>query len=117
MAVYVDYSFYTQQFKGTAIAAVNFDRLALRASEVIDQVTFDQAGAITDELIINKIKMAACAVAEEMQSLEEAGGAVESERVGSYSITYLSKVPAEVRLVNAAKRYLWNTGLMYRGEL
>ena len=46
MAVYADYTYYTEQFMGTAIAQADYDRLAMRASVLIDQVTFDRAAAV-----------------------------------------------------------------------
>jgi hypothetical protein len=119
MAAYVDHTFYADTYKGTAIAQSEFPGLALRASAVIDQVTFDRTAAVvtagTDTSTIEKIKLAACAVADEFQKLDASGGAVQSERVGNVSVTYQSQLSEDARLTKAAKLYLWNTGLMYRG--
>ncbi len=119
MAAYTDYAFYTGTYKGAAIAQPDFDRLALRASEKIDEVTFSRAAAVvdagTDQVTIAKIQKAACAIAEEIQKLETSGGAVQSETVGRTSVTYLSKLSEDARLTKIAKHYLWDTDLMYRG--
>lgn len=119
MAAYADYEFYQGTYKGTAIAQSDFDRLAIPASAVIDQITFSRAApvveAAADATTIEKIGFATCAVAEEMQKLEASGGAVSSERLGNYQATYLSQLSEDARLARAAKRYLGNTGLMYRG--
>ena len=115
MAAYCEYAFYTGTFKGTAIAQADFDRLALRASEFIDQVTFDRAADETNADNLVKIEMATCAVAEKIQELEASGGAVQSETLGRSSVTYVSKLSDNARLTNIAKRYLWSTDLMYPG--
>jgi hypothetical protein len=117
--VYADYTFYTSTYLGTAIAEPEFPRLALRASERIDALTFGRAAGVVDEAAdadaIERIKKAACAVAEEIQKLEASGGAVQSERVGSVSVTYVSQATDEARYLAVAKFYLGPTGLMYRG--
>ena len=46
MAAYADYEFYVTTYQGAAIAQADFPLLALRASEVVDQVTFDRAAAV-----------------------------------------------------------------------
>ena len=121
MAVYADYIFYTEQFRGTAIAQADFDRLAMRASVLIDQVTFDRAAAVvaagTDTDTVDKIKMATCAVAEMLHKDESEGGEIQSERVGNHSVTYV-KGPARSLITRAreeAKPWLWDTYLMYGG--
>lgn len=120
MAVYVDYLFYTEQFFGTAIAQADFDRLALRASMQIDQMTFGRAGPVvvadTDDATILQIKLATCAVAEEIQRQEQ-GGEIQSERIGNHQVSYVQAGQAaskQTRLTEAAKVYLWSTDLMYR---
>jgi hypothetical protein len=121
MAAYVDYAFYTGTYKGAAIAQADFDRLALRASEAIDQMTHDRAApvveAATDTAMIDKIKMAACAVAEKIQELEANGGILTSESVGrGFSASYASKLTSDTAvLTKIAKRYIGRTFLMYPG--
>ncbi len=120
MAAYADYAFYTLTYLGAAIAQADFDRLALRASVVIDQVTYGRAAPVIaageDADAIEKIKLATCAVAEELQSQSQ-GGQIQSERVGQHSVTYnVGQATSEKhRLSEAAKLYLWSTDLMYRG--
>jgi len=119
MAAYADFTFYVEEYRGSAISAADFPRLAMRASVVIDQVTFGRAAAVVtvdeDADTIELIRRATCAVAEEMQKAD-AGGVVQSERVGQHSVTYaVSTVSDERRQAKAAKLYLAATGLMYRG--
>ncbi len=125
MAAYADYSYYTTTYLGSAIASADFGRLALRASAVIDQVTFGRAAAVVDAdedaETIDKIKMATCAVAEEIQTQEASGNidGVTSERVGNFSVSYgansRAAMSGKAKQSEAAKLYLGDTGLMYRG--
>jgi hypothetical protein len=47
MANYADYTFYTDDYLGTAIAEADFPALALRATAVIDAITFGRAATDT----------------------------------------------------------------------
>lgn len=120
MTAYADYSYYTSTFQGTAIASSDFARLANRATQVVDLITFNRATAETDTAVIDKIKMAMCEVAEAMQTVE-AGGAdgITSESIGSYSVSYAAgssrSLPAMDKYINAARLWLGNTELLYRG--
>lgn len=122
MATYVDYTYYTDTYLGTAIASADFAAWALRASATIDRLTFNRAAAIitadTDATKVTAIKMATCAVAETLQS--QAGtpdGTIASESVGRHSVTYVegSTKSKERAQSDAANLYLASTGLMYRG--
>jgi hypothetical protein len=124
MAAYADYTFYTGTYLGTAIVSANFARLALRASEQIDALTFDRAAAIittgTDTTLIVKIKNATCAVAEEIQDQETNDiDGITSESVGSYSVSFgatsSKTLTNQTKLSNTARVYLGNTGLMFKG--
>lgn len=125
MAAYVTYTYYTTTFLGTAISSADFNALALRASAVIDQVTFARAAAIitatTPAATVDLIKMATCAVAEELQRQGSDGGTdgIASESVGAFSVSYTAnsskQMTAEAKQSKAAKLYLWSTGLMYKG--
>ena len=121
MASYVDFTYYSATYLGTAIVSADFARLALRASATIDNLTFERAAAETDVARIDKIKMATCAVAEELQRQDQAGGAdgIQSESVGVNSVTYSAnsskQLTNETRQSKAAKLYLSSTGLMFRG--
>lgn len=127
MAGYADYAFYTGTYLGIAIAEADFPRLATRASEIIDRLTFQRSAAIvsegTDTALINAIKLATCAVADEFQKTEQreadGGGVIASERQGQYAIAYVeandAKLSADARYLNAARLYLGQTKLLYAG--
>jgi hypothetical protein len=125
MTAYTDYTYYTNTYLGTVIASANFARLALRASAIIDQITFSRAAPIvtaaTDTDTITAIKMAVCAVAEAYQTVEADGGndAIQSESIGNNSVTYAagaSKLKTALKKYeDAASLYLGETGLMFTG--
>ena len=124
MTAYADYSYYTTAFGGTAIASSDFTRLALRASAIVDQLTFNRVAPIitanTDTATIDLIKMATCEVAETMQTVESGGAdGITSESIGSYSVSYGAgssrSLPAMEKYIYAARLWLGNTDLLFRG--
>ena len=119
MTAYADYTYYTGTFGGTEIASSDFAGLANKATAHIDRMTFDRAAAETDGTTVNKIKMAMCAVAEEIQRVQRGGDAITSESVGGHSVSYAAGATATLsnvaRYANAARLYLANTGLMFAG--
>jgi hypothetical protein len=118
---YCDYTYYSTTYLGTAITSAAFPQLALRASAIIDALTFQQAAEQTDADIIDLIKMATCAVAEQMKVINDSGdmGGIKSESVGSHSVTYAenneSMKSIGQKYSDAAALYLISTNLMYRG--
>lgn len=122
---YVDYEYYTTEYLGSAIAESAFPALELRASAVIDQLTFDRAAPIieadTDAMTVTRIKNAVCAVAEELQKIEAAGGldGIASENIGNYSVTFTENADKRLtnakKLMDAAGLWLVYTGLLYSG--
>lgn len=118
---YVDYPYYTTTYLGVVISEDDFDRIALRASADIDQMTYRRAEDETDVDVIDKIKMATCAVAEEIQYYINDGSVsgIKSEKTGQHSITYADKSTKMQPLVDkkneAAALYLGGTGLLYQG--
>ena len=84
---YADYTFYKEKYYGTAIAEEDFNRLADRASDKLDAMTFDRlvSGLPANSRSATKVKKAVCAVAEKIQEIEaaekmaQAGGYVTDE--------------------------------------
>lgn len=120
---YATYSQYTTDYFGTQISSMDFARLALRASETLDLLTYDRISAIIlagiDIATIAKIVKATCALAEEIQTLETTPDGITSETEGRHSVSYGANAKAalteEQRLAKVAKLYLGNTGLMFKG--
>ncbi len=124
MAAYVDFTFYSDTYKGTAVTLEEFDRFALTASGRIDQLTFDRAAPIIEELVEpdlnlqNKIKMATCSVIDELKKWTSIGefGRIKQETVGQHSVTYMDDKTTYAQATrDAAKLYLGTSGLMYPG--
>ncbi|MBN1535947.1 MAG: hypothetical protein JW908_04385 [Anaerolineales bacterium] len=116
---YADWTFYSTSYLGTEITQAEFSALAVRASALIDMFTFNRAGDETDVDTVTKIKFAMCAVAEELKAQTSHPGGIESERVGSHSVTYAPNSEMQLsnhqKLSNAAKIYLSGTALMFPG--
>ena len=68
---YVDYKFYTESF-GNVVPEADFPRLAERASDFVDTMTFDRLvdGLPTNERSQKRIKKAVCSLAELMYQIE-----------------------------------------------
>lgn len=120
MSAYADYTYYTDTYLGESIPSGSFARLSTRSSAIIDRITFQRAEDVTDSDDLDAIKMATCAIADEMYEIERSGNAgVTSESVGRHSVTYTKGSKkyqsATVRYIEAARLYLEETGLMFRG--
>ena len=121
MNIYADYKFYINDYLGSSIPEKEFIRYARDASKYVDNVTFNRInGAVSDD-----VKMACCAVAEEMYSQKVSGAdsvsGKASESIGDYSKTYFDisserEKALAARLYSAALRWLDGTDLMYRGR-
>jgi hypothetical protein len=121
---FVDFTFYVETFLGEAIAADAFARLALRATEKVDALTFGRASTTveedTDADTIALIQNATCAVAEEINRQELAGGdAVASETVGAWSVTFapnsFASLTSDQKIAAVMLPYLAESGLMFAG--
>ena len=68
---YADYKFYTESF-GNVVSETDFPRLAERASDFVDTMTFDRLvdGLPTNERSQKRIKKAVCSLAELMYQIE-----------------------------------------------
>ena len=69
---YADYDFYTTSYFGSAVPETDFSRLAERASDFVDTMTFDRLvdGLPADERSQKRIKKAVCSLAELMYQIE-----------------------------------------------
>lgn len=69
---YADYEFYKTSYFGSVVPETDFPRLAERASEFVDTMTFDRLvdGPPTNERSQKRIKKAVCSLAELMYQLE-----------------------------------------------
>lgn len=122
---YADYAYYTGTYLGSAVSSSDFSVLSTRASAALDRLSYGRVSPViaedTDLVTIDLIKMATCAMVDELNSatITGTGGGVTSESVGGYSVSYAQGAPATLttltKMKQAAATYLENTGLMYPG--
>lgn len=110
--VEADYNFYSLVYGGT-MPEDDFNRLRTRARIEIENLTFRRVNNVTDESVIERVKLAECAVIDELTRTEN--GVVVSASNDGYSETYQTNRNAKQRLYDAASRYLALTGLLYCG--
>ena len=69
---YADYEFYTTSYFGSVVPETDFPRLAERASDFVDAMTFDRLvdGLPTDKRSKKRIKKAVCSLTELMYQIE-----------------------------------------------
>lgn len=136
MTPYADVEFYTNEFlqgRAEVIPLTEFNYWANKASQFIDQHTFNRVEVelvnriikeveVTIELaILTEVKMATCEIAEAFYNNNEATSltAKRSETVGQYSVSYADQKQAQnefnAQLRSILSRWLGNTDLLYRG--
>nr|DAK67731.1 MAG TPA: Head Tail Connector Protein [Caudoviricetes sp.] len=124
---YTTFTFYENTYHGNVVPAEDFDRIADRASDFLDVITFDRlvGGLPDDERGKTKVQKAVCAVCDKLYYLELAdiqalsaaaggissgsaggtggvnAGVITSRSAGSESISYAS--PSE--MANGAKTW------------
>ena len=97
-----DYEFYTAEYHGNQIDEGDYPRLSARAKSWLESRGCDLSGVPP-----SKLDFAICAIAEAWQ-VNEQGGDLASQTVGSWSKSFTQKKPKtdEQRLLEAAKLYL-----------
>ena len=124
---YTDFEFYATIYHGNVVPEADFPRIADRASDFLDVMTFDRLadGLPSDERAATKVQKAVCAVCDKLYQLELAdkqalsaaaggtssgsaggtggvnAGVITSRSAGSESISYAS--PSE--MANGAKTW------------
>ena len=69
---YTDFEFYATIYHGNVVPEADFPRIADRASDFLDVITFDRLvdGLPSDERAATKVQKAVCAVSDELYELE-----------------------------------------------
>ena len=117
--MYATWEYYRDIWSGTVIDRIEYKRLARKASAFLDSVTFyniDDTWAADD-----RVRDACCAVIDTLQEyadcFEKRG--INSETIGSESVSYASdrdsRTALRTDMTEAARQYLGDTGLLYRG--
>lgn len=117
MTNYADYAYYTDTYKGAVIDTASFDLYARRATQIINQHTF---GRVQEGNIPEEVKMCCCELAEALfKADKEDTKGIASEKVGEYSVSYVSPEAKEKLLGYFVRSIIYNwlsmTGLLYRG--
>ena len=114
----VEYSFYTDEFRGNSIPREDWPRFAMAADAQLSDFKRKYTARITDE---HSTQMAACAMADTLyfyavaQSGGMNGGTVSSVGVGSVSTSYGSPMAVSTLDVSpkAQSRELYRAASMY----
>lgn len=113
----VDYPFYSETFQGKA-SKEDFERLDIKASAYLDRVTFGRLSSVIDTDVIDRAKLARCALVD-AYLLNEQGGGIASESNDGITVNYVAGISntksENQRLREAASLFLGGTGLLYRG--
>ena len=117
LSPYVDYNFYAECYHGSAISDEAFENVELEAEAFVNMVTFGRIERL--EEIPIQVKYAVCSVADTVANYSEfRKNNISSESNDGYSITYATQVTndeCQREMLAKARRWLSNTGLMYRG--
>lgn len=112
----IDYTYYTDIYKGFAVPSEKFDFYIERALDYLDEATpnaTDDDREDTD--VIDTYKKCACEVCDTLYIADDVGN-ISSEKNGSYSVSYKnSKKSTENSAYSIITRRLGRTGLMYGG--
>lgn len=123
MNLYVDYEYYTSTYKGN-LAKEEFEKSIMKSSAYVRRITFGRAD---DNMELEEVKLAACAVCDLIANDEKvrgkhSGRAITSENTDGYSVTYESGGNGETaddllckKMHNTAALFLDPTGLLYMG--
>ena len=118
-----DYEFYRNVYYGEILTPEDFSKYATRADAYLSELTYGHyADTTLPETMITAVKMAECAIADlsyTTESQSAVSSAISKETVGSHSVTYRTGSDAaktlSARIQETAERYLFPTGLLYRG--
>ena len=91
---YADFEFYTTTYHGNVVPESDFDRIADRASDFLDVITFGRLidGLPDDERGKTKVQKAVCAVCDKLYQLEQADKQALSAAAGGTScLLYTSR--------------------------
>jgi hypothetical protein len=114
--MYADFAFYLNDYQGQALTEAEFSRLSILAKAHIDRITHGRAATATGADLV-AVKMAMCAVIDELDR-QEHGGIVTAESNDGISRSYATGSvikSATQRIDSAAEVYLYNTNLMFAG--
>lgn len=118
---YVDFIYYRDTYKGSAIPETAFFKWERKAENKVNLHTFNRI--IESAGYMNDVKMCVCEVAEELYKPELAkdstGMVLKSYsndgESGTYADESLSEKSINNKVYDIINESLWHTGLLYRG--
>ena len=113
--MYADYTYYVNDYHGTVVNEADFLRLSVLATAHINKITHNRAKTV-DEETLEAVKLAYCAVIDELDK-QEHGGIVTSESNDGISRSYATATvkTANQRIYSVAEIYLGETDLLFAG--
>ena len=95
---YADYDFYTTSYFGSVVPETDFPRLAERASDFVDAMTFDRLvdGLPSNERSQKRIKKVVCSLAELMYQIELAEKNATNQASANLTDTNVGNISAGV---------------------
>lgn len=95
---YADYDFYTTSYFGSVVPETDFPRLAERASDFVNTMTFDRLvdGLPSNERSQKRIKKAVCSLAELMYQIELAEKNATNQASANLTNTNVGNISAGV---------------------
>ena len=132
---YAAFSDYSATYGGSLIPEEKFSYYSARASEYIDQQTFDRLVSGVPQELTDKVSSCCCEIAENIYRFSatsttngsKTGAAISSEKNGQYSVTYCSaseNISSQLNgkasgltdlLYSVIYKHLGTTGLLYTG--
>lgn len=111
--MYVDYIYYSQTYQGK-VKEENFTPLSIKAQALVDYYTFNRIKNVTE-----KVRFAVCELVDviNQKEINDTKG-IQSEKVGSYSVTYASAEEIKAQYNQDVKRILYKylpSELLFRG--
>ena len=111
--MYVDYIYYSQTYQGK-VKEENFTPLAIKAQALVDYYTFHRIKNATEQ-----VRFAVCELVDVINHKEVNDTKnIQSEKVGSYSVSYASTDEINAQYNQDIKRILYKylpPELLYRG--
>lgn len=111
---YASYADYCDLYRGSRLTEVEFDDYAARAGDYLELLTFARCAGELPEKTRHAVRMACCALADELQR-QQTEPELRSSRVGQWSHTYAPQPSRESCLADTARLHLRGTGLLWRG--
>jgi len=112
----VDFSFYTNDYKGFVVPSDLFDFYSQEAIDYLIQYTPNATEEVLEgSETLDTVKKCVCSVVDELYKSDNEGK-VSSEKVGTYSVSYKDdRLSKENKIASIIDRKLSRTGLLFGG--